>query len=141
MPFASMNSNKTTPINEIFKKIYWELAILKNYLFLSQPFWILFFKKKKKKKNIASSLWKLVTNYVFELMGLNFYYYDGLQPEMREGIINEHIKRVKWKLIIIFFQAYKELGLLLIVVGVVGLTFSVLVFYAEKDNKEKERRM
>ena len=23
-------------------------------------------------------------------------------------------------------------------VGVVGLTFSVLVFYAEKDNKEKE---
>ena len=39
-------------------------------------------------------------------------------------------------LIIIFFQAYKELGLLLIVVGVVGLTFSVLVFYAEKDNKE-----
>ena len=23
-------------------------------------------------------------------MGLNFYYYDGLQPEMRAGIINEH---------------------------------------------------
>ena len=37
-----------------------------------------------------------------------------------------------------FFSGYKELGLLLIVVGVVGLTFSVLVFYAEKDNKEKE---
>ena len=47
-------------------------------------------------------------------------------------------KRPCYTLIIIFFQAYKELGLLLIVVGVVGLTFSVLVFYAEKDNKEKE---
>ena len=23
-------------------------------------------------------------------MGLNFYYYDGLQPKMRAGIINEH---------------------------------------------------
>ena len=23
-------------------------------------------------------------------MGLNFYYYDGLQPEIRAGIINEH---------------------------------------------------
>ena len=23
-------------------------------------------------------------------MGLNFYYYDGLQPEMGAGIINEH---------------------------------------------------
>ena len=31
-----------------------------------------------------------VTNYVLEWMGLDFYYYDGLQPEMRAGIINEH---------------------------------------------------
>ena len=23
-------------------------------------------------------------------LGLNFYYYDGLQPEMSAGIINEH---------------------------------------------------
>ena len=23
-------------------------------------------------------------------MGLNFYHYDGLQPEIRAGIINEH---------------------------------------------------
>ena len=23
-------------------------------------------------------------------MGLNFYHYDGLQPKMRAGIINEH---------------------------------------------------
>ena len=38
----------------------------------------------------ASSPWKLVTNYVLEWMGLNFYYYDGLQPKMRAGIINEH---------------------------------------------------
>ena len=27
---------------------------------------------------------------MLEWMGLNFYYYDGLQPKMREGIINEH---------------------------------------------------
>ena len=29
-------------------------------------------------------------NYVLELMGLNFYYCDGLQPKMRGGVINEH---------------------------------------------------
>ena len=44
----------------------------------------------KKKKNFASSPWKLVTNYVLEWMGLNFQYYDGLQPKIRAGIINEH---------------------------------------------------
>ena len=38
------------PIHEIFTKKFWELAILKNALFLSQPFWNLFSKKKKKKK-------------------------------------------------------------------------------------------
>ena len=35
------------PICESFAKIFWELAILKNVVFLSRPFWILFFKKKK----------------------------------------------------------------------------------------------
>ena len=34
------------------------------------------------------------------------------------------------------FQAYKELGLLVLLVGVAVLTFSSLVFYAEKDSKE-----
>ena len=33
---------------EIFAKKFWELAILKNELFLSRPFWIFFSKKKKK---------------------------------------------------------------------------------------------
>ena len=55
-------------------------------------FWVghfeFFFAKKKKK--FASSPWKLVTNYVLEWMGLNFQYYDGLQPKIRAGIINEH---------------------------------------------------
>ena len=37
------------PIWEIFAKKFWELAILKNELFLSRPFWIFFSKKKKKK--------------------------------------------------------------------------------------------
>ena len=27
---------------------------------------------------------------MLEWMGLNFYYYDGLQPKIRAGIINEH---------------------------------------------------
>ena len=44
----------------------------------------------KKKIFFASSLWKLVTNYVLDLMGLNFYNYDSLQPKMRAAIINEH---------------------------------------------------
>ena len=34
------------PIWEIFAKKFWELAILKNELFLSRPFWIFFSKKK-----------------------------------------------------------------------------------------------
>ena len=34
------------PIWEIFAKKFWELAILKNELFLSRPFWIFFFEKK-----------------------------------------------------------------------------------------------
>ena len=32
------------------------------------------------------------------------------------------------------FQAYKELGLLMLLVGVAVLTFSSLVYFAEKDN-------
>ena len=35
-----------------------------------------------------------------------------------------------------WFQAYKELGLLVILVGVAVLTFSSLVFYAEKDSSD-----
>ena len=60
---------KMVRIGEVEKLSYFELAIL------------IFF---------ASFPWKSVTNYVLEWMGLNFYYYDGLQPEMRVGIINEH---------------------------------------------------
>ena len=58
----------------------------------AQFFWVghfeFFFTKKK--IFFASSPWKLVTNYMLEWMGLNFYHYDGLQPKMRAGIINEH---------------------------------------------------
>ena len=38
----------------------------------------------------ALSPWKLVTDYVLGWMGLNFYCYDGLQPKMSAGMINEH---------------------------------------------------
>ena len=43
-----------------------------------------------KKKQFASSPSKLVTNYGLEFMGLNFYYYGGLQPKMRVGMIKLH---------------------------------------------------
>ena len=47
----------------------------------------------------ASSPWKLATNYVLEWMELNFQYYDGLQPKIRAGIINEHeCTTSSWKL-------------------------------------------
>ena len=81
MPFPSFNPTnpRTNPWNfggncsafgRVEKLSFFESAIL-NFFFASSP-------------------WKLVTNYVLELMGLNFYHYDGLQPEMRAGIINEH---------------------------------------------------
>ena len=63
MPLASINPITQGPIYEIFARKFWELAILKNSIFLSQPFCFLFF---------ASSLWKSVANYVLEWMELNF---------------------------------------------------------------------
>ena len=68
-------SQKILRIGDFEKLSFFESAIL-----------ILF----SKKKFFASSPWKLVTNYVLEWMRLNFYYYDGLQPEIRAGIINEN---------------------------------------------------
>ena len=88
MPFASINcTNPRTNPWHFHKKIL-KIGNLKK----TQFFWvaILNFFFFKKKKYFASSPWKLVTNYVLEWMGLNFYYYDGLQPKMRAGIINKH---------------------------------------------------
>ena len=61
---------------EIFVKKFWELAILKNELFLSRPFWIFFSKKKKK---IASFPWKSAQIYMVEWMGRNFDLFPGFQ--------------------------------------------------------------
>ena len=87
MPFASFNPTnpRTNPWNfggncsafdEVEKLSFFKSAIL-NFL-------------KKQTNFFASSPWKLVTNHVLEWMGLNFYYYDGLQPKMRTGIIELH---------------------------------------------------
>ena len=46
----------------------------------------------------ASFPWKSVTNYVLEWMGLNFYYYDGLQPKISLGTIKEHKNLDNWVL-------------------------------------------
>ena len=56
------------PICESFAKIFWELAILKNVVFLSRPFWILVFKKKE----FTSFPWKLVKVYWLARMDQNF---------------------------------------------------------------------
>ena len=102
MPFASINptSPRTDPwnfhkkilrIDRVEKWPFFESAILNFFL--------------QKKKNFASSPWKLVTNYVLEWMGLNFQYYDGLQPKIRAGIINEHeciTSASRWQ--VIFFS-------------------------------------
>ena len=46
----------------------------------------------------ASSPWKLVTNYVLKLMGLNFYDYDGFQPKIT------HPKHFSINKLIFFFS-------------------------------------
>ena len=61
---------------EIFAKKFWELAILKNELFLSRPFWIFFLKKIF---FFASFPWKLAQIYMVEWMGQNFDVFPGLQ--------------------------------------------------------------
>ena len=50
---------------EIFAKNFWELAILKNELFLSRPFWIFF---RKKNFFFASFPWKSAQIYMVEWM-------------------------------------------------------------------------
>ena len=93
MPFASFKPTnpRTNPWNfggicsafdEVEKLSFFESAILN-------------FFSKKNNFFFASSPWKLVTNYMLEWMGLNFYYYDGLQPKIRAGIINEHECRLE----------------------------------------------
>ena len=75
------------PIHEIFEKNIENWRNWKTQFFwvghFEFFFWIIIF-------FFASSPWKLVANYVLEWMGLNFYFYDGLQPKMRARIINEH---------------------------------------------------
>ena len=86
MPFASINPTnpRTDPWN--FHKKILRIDRVEKWTFFESA--ILNFILKKKKKILAP--WKLVTNYVLEWMGLNFQYYDGLQPKIRAGIINEH---------------------------------------------------
>ena len=67
------------PIWEIFAKIFRELAILKNELFLSRPFWIFFSKKKiffllHSHENQPKFLWKngWGENFMFSLVSRKF---------------------------------------------------------------------
>ena len=63
------------PIHKIFTKNIENWWLLKTSFFESAIF---FFQKFL----FASSTWKWVPNYVFMWMGLNFFYYDDLQPKM-----------------------------------------------------------
>ena len=74
------------PIHEIFTKN------IKNWWFWKiHFFWVRHFDFFFQKKHfLLSSLWKFITNYVLEWMGLNFCYYDVLLPKMSAGIINDH---------------------------------------------------
>ena len=60
---------------EIFAKKFWELAILKNELFLSRPFCFCFLKK----NFFASFPWKSAQIYMVEWMGRNFDVSPGFQ--------------------------------------------------------------
>ena len=73
---AQINQSVTQgPIQEIFTKN------IENWQFWkTQFFWVGHFDFDF--DFFASSPWKLVTNYVLEWMGLNFYDYDGLQPKI-----------------------------------------------------------
>jgi hypothetical protein len=68
MPFTSINS--TDP--RIFAKQFWELAILKNSVLLSRPFWNFF----------CSSPWKSVKVSWVSMMGQNIDDYPGFQPKI-----------------------------------------------------------
>ena len=68
-------------IHEIFTKKYWELSILKNSVFLSQPFWIFFFQRKK--NFFASFPWKSVKVSWAARMGRNFDDYPSLQQKSK----------------------------------------------------------
>ena len=85
----TISHNPTNPRNDPwnFHKNILRIDRVEKWPFFESPFWIFFCKKKI---FFASSPWKLVPNYVLEWMGLNIQYYDGLQPKIRAGIINEH---------------------------------------------------
>ena len=87
MLFASNNPTnpRTDPWN--FHKKILRIDRVEKWPIFESAILIFFFQKEKK---IASSPWKLVTNYALEWMGLYFQYYDDLQPKIRAGIINEH---------------------------------------------------
>ena len=88
----TISHNPTNPRNDPwnFHKNILRIDRVEKWPFFESPFWIFFCKKKI---FFASSPWKLVPNYVLEWMGLNIQYYDGLQPKIRAGIINEHERR------------------------------------------------
>ena len=92
MPFASFTYPRTNLWN--FHKKYWELAILKNDLFLSRPFWFFF----------ASFSWKQVKVYLLARMGQNFDVYSSFQPKITTP---KHFSR---QCTYIFFRSFVALS-------------------------------
>ena len=74
IPFASINP--TDPRINLFAKIFWKLAILKNLVLLRRLFWTFkfFF--------FFSFLWKSVKGFLISRMGQNFDDYLDFQPKI-----------------------------------------------------------
>ena len=66
LQFSILFSQKDIENWRFWKTHFFKSAILNSFFFASSP-------------------WKSVTNYELERMGLNFYYYDGLQPKNERG--------------------------------------------------------
>ena len=94
----TISHNPTNPRNDPwnFHKNILRIDRVEKWPFFESPFWIFFCKK----KNIFCLIpMKISPKLCVRMDGtqLNIQYYDGLQPKMRAGIINEHECKFKFQ--------------------------------------------
>ena len=113
MPFASFNpiNPRTYPWN--FHKKILRLDNFEKWHFFESAILSFFYQKK-----IASSLWKLATNYVLEWMGLKFYDYDSLHFTAKNQSPQTFQAAVYWnKWFHLAYTMWKSLKLLFAMTG------------------------